>query len=338
MKPKLNLLVASLAAAAMLAAPFAEAGRLGGGKSKGMSRSTTARPAPSYNTPAPQAMPQRPIGQPARVAPAAKSGPGWGGVAAGAVAGAAAGYMVSEALKDDPKAAPTAQQPATSGAALPGPDTAQANQPAPIAPAQLTNPSSPAPSSFPWGMALLLGGLTVVGFMLFRRKAGAPAMAGGAPYTPAMAGNVGGADNRVFKIGGGLAPAAASASAVTGRLTDGTEVPAFLRQARASFMHLQTLNSPDSVEELRKYLTPDLYESVRLDVMTNKDVAEFPELDAEVIESTIESGQHIATVRFYGRVSESLNSPTQPFEELWHFIKPEHNNTAKWLVAGIQQV
>ncbi|WP_137937766.1 Tim44-like domain-containing protein [Chitinivorax sp. B] len=335
MKPKMNLLVMSLATAAVLAAPFAEAGRLGGGKSKGMSRSTTARPAPSTVVPQPQALPQRPIGQPLPAAQAAKSGPGWGGVAAGAVAGAAAGYVISEAMKDDQPA--NAAQQAAAPSALPGPNAAT-TQPVQL-PAQTKLPgeSTAAPTGFPWGMALLLGGLTVVGFMLFRRKAGSPAMAGAArqPFTPATAGGTGG--DKVFRIGGGVAPAASQA-AVSGRLSDGTEVPAFLRQARASFMHLQTLNSPESVEELRKYLTPDLYESIKLDVVTNKDVAEFPTLDAEVIESTTENGQHIATVRFHGRVSESLHSMPEPFEELWHFIKPVEGNTAKWLVAGIQQV
>jgi predicted lipid-binding transport protein (Tim44 family) len=37
-------------------------------------------------------------------------------------------------------------------------------------------------------------------------------------------------------------------------------------------------------------------------------------------------------------VSESLNAPVQPFEELWHFVKPASAGSLKWLVAGIQQL
>ncbi len=194
-------------------------------------------------------------------------------------------------------------------------------------------------SSFPWGLILLLGGLTVAGYLFFRRKAAVEAP------KPAYNGNIGGAlggtgnnaePGRVFNIGGGAAPAAAPL--VGERLPDGTESAAFLRQAKASFMHLQTMNSPDNVEELRKYLTPDMYESIKADVAANKETAEFPNLQAEVVETATEGQQYIATVRFHGMVSESVNAPEQPFEELWHFVKPTAPGSLKWLVAGIQQV
>ncbi len=317
-KPAVSL-IAMCVAVSMLAAPLAEAGRLGSGRSSGMSRSySRPAPAPSYSRPA------QPLPQPSyQAAPQPqRSGPGWGGVAAGAAAGAAAGYLLgSSGNHAAAPAAPAAMAPAAPAAGY-----------AAYAPQQQQ-------SSFPWGLILLLGGLTVAGYLFFRRKAAVEAP------KPAYNGNIGGAfggtgnnaePGRVFNIGGGAAPAAAPL--VGERLPDGTESAAFLRQAKASFMHLQTMNSPDNVEELRKYLTPDMYESIKADVAANKETAEFPNLQAEVVETATEGQQYIATVRFHGMVSESVNAPEQPFEELWHFVKPTAPGSLKWLVAGIQQI
>lgn len=331
-KPALSMIAMCAASAAMLASPLAEAGRLGSGRSSGMSRSySRPAPTPGYSRPQ-QAAPQPYAPQPYR-APAAqpqqRSGPGWGGVAAGAAAGAAAGYLLGQSGSSSPApaAAPAPAAPATaSDAALGG------------APAQ--------PSSFPWGMLFLLGGVGLAGFYFLRRKSATAAAPAAGNY--AGRGGVAGAGDggRVFRIGEGAVDAGSSApsgfaSAAPSRgerLPDGTDVPAFLRQAKASFMHLQTMNSPDNIDELRKYLTPELYESIKADVLANQDTAEFPSLQAEVVETGIEGGHYIATVRFSGMVSESVNAPEQPFEELWHFIKPTASGSPKWLVAGIQQI
>lgn len=333
-KPAASL-IAMCVAASMLAAPLAEAARFGSGKSSGMSRSYS-RPAPtqSYTRPAPAPNYSRPAQQqyPAQAAPQQRSGPGWGGVAAGAAAGAAAGYLLGQSGSNS-----SGQQAA-----------APANNPVAAASnndSALTGSPQQSQSSFPWGMVFLLGGLTLAGFMFFRRKAAASAP------KPAYNGNIGGAfgnnapaggDGRVFRIGEGAgvghAMSAGVAPAVGERLPDGTETAAFLRQAKASFMHLQTMNSPDNIDELRKYLTPDLFEAIRADVAANTETAEFPSLQAEVVETATEGNQHVATVRFYGMVSESVNAPEQPFEELWHFVKPTAPGSLKWLVAGIQQL
>lgn len=332
-KPAASL-IAMCVAASMLAAPLAEAARFGSGKSSGMSRSYS-RPAPmqSYSRPAPAPNYSRPAQPqyPTQAAPQQRTGPGWGGVAAGAAAGAAAGYLLGQAGSGS--SSQQAPAPAANQAAAGANDSALSG-----------SPQQPQ-SSFPWGMVFLLGGLTLAGFMLFRRKAAASAP------KPAYNGNIGGAfgnnapsggDGRVFRIGEGAgfgsAMPAGAAPTVGDRLPDGTETAAFLRQAKASFMHLQTMNSPDNVDELRKYLTPELFEAIRADVVANTDTAEFPSLQAEVVETATEGNQHIATVRFHGMVSESVNAPEQPFEELWHFVKPAAPGSLKWLVAGIQQL
>jgi predicted lipid-binding transport protein (Tim44 family) len=40
-------------------------------------------------------------------------------------------------------------------------------------------------------------------------------------------------------------------------------------------------------------------------------------------------------VRYHGTLREDGN-PAQPFEEMWHLVKPVDGSTG-WLLAGIQQ-
>lgn len=142
-------------------------------------------------------------------------------------------------------------------------------------------------------------------------------------------------------VGGGVATQApfGGASMSSGnQLPDGTEPAAFLRIARQRFNHIQSVNSASNIEEIRRYLTPELYNSMYSDIMANQDqdVAEFSNLNAMVAESTTENGQYVVSVRFTGTVSEDLNSLPQPFTEIWHFVKPV-GSQQDWVVAGIQQ-
>lgn len=111
-----------------------------------------------------------------------------------------------------------------------------------------------------------------------------------------------------------------------------------MRIARQRFNHIQSVNSASNIEEIRRYLTPDLYASMYSDIMANQDqdVAEFSNLNAMVADTSTENGQYIVSVRFTGTVSEDLNSQPQPFSEVWHFVKPA-GSTEEWKVAGIQQ-
>jgi predicted lipid-binding transport protein (Tim44 family) len=122
------------------------------------------------------------------------------------------------------------------------------------------------------------------------------------------------------------------------QLPDGTEPAAFLRVARQRFNHIQSVNSASNIEEIRRYLTPELYSSMYSDIMANQDqdVAEFSNLNAMVVDSATENGQYVVSVRFTGTVSEDLNSLPQPFTEIWHFVKPA-GSQQDWVVAGIQQ-
>lgn len=307
MTPRAKTIMLAFTLVSVLAAPLAEAARLGAGKSAGMRRSA---PTKSYQQPTPQ---PAPVPQAAPQAQPQK-GPGLGTAIAAGAAGAAAGYMLGSAMNNNH----------ASGNAV----------------------ETGAGSGMPWGTLALLGLLGIGGLMWFRRKTAASPMNAPMPASNGPLFNSNNQDAARFepipKIGSGLgqtgsyAAAPAMAAAVPGRLPDGTETPNFLRQAKATFLHLQSLNTPDSLEEVRKYMTPELFDGLRNDIAGNGDVADFPQLDCQLVEAVEEGGRYIATVRFSGTVSEAVNAPAMPFSEYWHYIK-DGSTSGKWLVAGIQQ-
>lgn len=326
-------LITGILTAVLLVAPFAaEAKRAGGGKSHGMQRS--AQPTQSYQQPRQAA--------PAQQAPAAgaatqqKSGPGVGGMVAAGVAGAAIGAVAANALADDQSVAASEAQAA---------------------------PAEEEKGGIPGWIWILLA--AAVAFFIFR-KMGAKKKVASNPFAPnSGAGNTapfgqaptaprGGDNSNIFgqNVGGqtpstnapfGSAPVntAPFGTAYTqsgSQLPDGTEPAAFLRVARQRFNHIQSMNTASNISEIQRYLTPDLYQSMRNDIMSNQDqdVAEFSNLNAMVADSSTDNGQYIVSVRFTGTVSEDLNSLPQPFAEIWHFTKPAGSNQ-DWVVAGIQQ-
>ena len=315
-------LMAALLMATLVAAPIAEAKRAGGGKSHGMSRSSST--SQSYQQPR-QATPT----QQQTTAPQ-KSGPGVGSMVAAGVAGAAVGAVAANALADDKNPTATEQQTA---------EQAQQEEKGGI------------PS---WLWVLLAA---AIAFFVFRKLGAKKKLAANNPYAPNNGGqnNFGrqtppqanahqtGHNTNIFgqSVAGGAATQApfGGASMSNGnQLPDGTEPAAFLRVARQRFNHIQSVNSASNVEEIRRYLTPELFNSMYQDIMANQDqdVAEFSNLNAMVADTATENGQYVVSVRFTGTVSEDLNSLPQPFTEIWHFVKPV-GSQQDWVVAGIQQ-
>lgn len=315
-------LMAALLMATLVAAPIAEAKRAGGGKSHGMSRSSST--SQSYQQPR-QATPTQ-----QQTTTPQKSGPGVGSMVAAGVAGAAVGAVAANALADDKNPTATEQQ------------AAEQDQ---------QEEKGGIPS---WLWVLLAA---AIAFFVFRKLGAKKKLAANNPYAPNNSGqnNFGrpsspqstarqsGDNTNIFgqSVAGGAAtqaPFGAASMNSGNQLPDGTEPAAFLRIARQRFNHIQSVNSASNVEEIRRYLTPELYNSMYSDIVANQDqdVAEFSNLNAMVVESTTENGQYVVSVRFTGTVSEDLNSLPQPFTEIWHFVKPA-GSQQDWVVAGIQQ-
>ena len=119
-------------------------------------------------------------------------------------------------------------------------------------------------------------------------------------------------------------------------LPDGTNIAAFISQSMNVFMQVQQLNTPDQLEVLKGYLTPNMYQSVCGDVGNNAEPAQFHQMQTDFDGCRKEGQYWVASVRFYGQVKEDGASPWSEFSEVWHFSKAD--NEYIWRVAGIQQV
>ena len=138
---------------------------------------------------------------------------------------------------------------------------------------------------------------------------------------------------------GATAAAAAPASFADARATlpAGFDAPGFERIAKMLFIRMQAANDAGQVEDLRKFTTPELFASLRLDLQDRGAQAQqtdVVQLDADLADYAEQQGQQIVTVRFHGLIREEAEGGAQPFKELWHFVKPATGGD--WAIAGIQ--
>ena len=280
-----------------LVAPFeAEARRMGGGGSSGMQRSMPAR-APSPAAPA----------QPAQAAPTTPAMTGAAPAAAapkrswlGPVAGIAAGLGIAALMSH-----------LGMGAALGNILT----------------------------MVLLAGlAFVVIRFLMNRfARNGAPAMAtpngmqfnGVAPAAPSWA---------------PPAPSAAVLPAVAGAgvaatLPSGFDAAGFERIAKMIFIRMQAANDSADLVDLRAFTTPEMFAAVKLDLQERGSAAQTTDvvrIDADVLDVVGEAERQIVSVRFHGLIREEKDGAANPFDEVWHLVRPL-DGSREWAIAGIQQ-
>ncbi|MBH1986873.1 MAG: Tim44 domain-containing protein [Burkholderiales bacterium] len=135
-------------------------------------------------------------------------------------------------------------------------------------------------------------------------------------------------------LGASVAPSGASAA---GAAPAGFDAEGFTRIAKMIFIRLQAANDAGNVDDLRKFTTPELFASLRLDLQERgaaSQQTDVMQLDAELVDTTQENGQWIASVRFHGLIREEAAQGAQPFDELWHLVKPLDDGR-EWAIAGI---
>jgi predicted lipid-binding transport protein (Tim44 family) len=279
----------------------AEAKRLGGGGSVGMSRSTApvqkAAPAPTPATPAQGAastVPAKPAAAPQAAAPQPSGMSRWLGPIAGLAAGIGLAALLSHFGLGEGVA------------------------------------------NFLMILLLVMAAVFVVR-MLFRKsqpqqhaRHAELAPAGGAPMrfeptsapvaTPAMGGAATGMESHAS-------------------IPAGFDSEGFLRQAKLNFIRLQAANDAGNLDDLKQFLAPQVFAEIQMQFEERgktKQATDVQQLEAELLEVTTENGQHIASVRFHGSIREDAG-PAQPFAEVWHLSKPEDGSRG-WQIAGIQQI
>ena len=191
-------------------------------------------------------------------------------------------------------------------------------------------------------MALLgVAVLFVVGWLMRKFKgqpqATGPQLAGaGAPYPSASAPADVPAMARTMERDAGASAAAVGGGNLS-HVPAGFDAAGFQRVVKMIFIRMQAANDAGNVDDLRKFTTPELFASLRLDLQERGSApnqTDVMQLDAELVDTAQENGQWVASVRFHGLIREEVNAGAQPFNELWHLVKPVQGD-ADWAIAGI---
>ncbi len=324
-----------VALVATTAPSISEAKRLGGSKSSGMQRDMPARTAPD----APPAKP---------ATPAPGTTPAQPGAAAPAAAGATAAAAGAKRSWMGPLAGLAAGLGLVALASAFGFGEELAN--------------------FMMMALLAVAAIALIAFLMrrFGRKA-EPAMAGAGaarsgaqvswptPATPEPAKAeqpaqfsaqpvAAGVTDPVPGLGG--APVAEPAPVVAERAVPKAFVPAafdsetFARTAKMIFIRLQAANDAADLDDLRRFTTPELFASLRLDIQDrgpSENHTDVQRVEAEVLDVTNEADRQIVSVRFHGDIVEERGGQPQAFNEVWHLVKP-HGDGGQWAIAGIEQL
>ena len=257
-----------------------------------------------------------------------------------------------------PRAAPDAPKPAAPAAQPAGPTAAAAAAPAAAAKRSWLGPIAGLAAGL--GIAalmshlglgeafgniltmLLLAGVAFFAIrFLLRRFGPKPAAAGpgnlqfagaGAPMQqPARF------EPQAFAAGSAAAPLAAPRSGAA--LPAGFDAEGFERIAKMIFIRLQAANDAGDLNDLRAFTTPEMFATVRLELQERGPTAQRTDVvrvDAEVLDVASEADRQIVSVRFHGLIREELDGVAQPFDEIWHLVKPT-DGSREWAIAGIQQ-
>jgi len=136
-----------------------------------------------------------------------------------------------------------------------------------------------------------------------------------------------------------MAAIAATAAAPVA-LPGGMASADFERLAKMVFIRLQAANDAANLDDLRKFTTPELFASLRLDLQERgaaKQQTDVVQIDAQVVDVARENQQDIVTVRFHGLIREAADAGAEPFNELWHLVRPA-DGQGDWAIAGITPV
>ncbi len=119
------------------------------------------------------------------------------------------------------------------------------------------------------------------------------------------------------------------------------KVEPFIRNAKASFIRLQTAHDRGDINEIRDYTTPEMLTEISAQINERGDAQQKTEvmfIDATLLDVETTNDMAIASVHFTGQLRDLPDGEPEAFDEIWHVQKDLKDPDATWLLAGIQQV
>jgi predicted lipid-binding transport protein (Tim44 family) len=117
----------------------------------------------------------------------------------------------------------------------------------------------------------------------------------------------------------------------------GFDVAGFEGIAKQIFMRMQAANDAANMNDLRAFTTPEMLDVARRDMQARGGIPQHTELQslqAKLLDFVEESQQQVVSVRFFGMIKEAPHNGAEPFDEVWHMVKPL-SGKREWAIAGI---
>lgn len=191
-------------------------------------------------------------------------------------------------------------------------------------------------------LALALAAVFVVRWLMSKRQATDTQLNPGMQYAgvgrPAPAQSPG-----VTPLGAstlGVVPQTSAGGVATAHVPADFDVDGFLRQAKLNFVRLQAANDRGDMDDIRQFTAPEMFAEIQLAYQERGRVAQQTdviELNADLLDLSVEPTRQLASVRFSGQLREQANAPVERFNEVWHLSKPADGSRG-WAVVGIQQI
>ena len=134
-----------------------------------------------------------------------------------------------------------------------------------------------------------------------------------------------------------------NSSSNAGGSSDTSEFPAgfvpesFLRDAKVTFIRLQTAYDQKNLQDLTTFTAPEVFGEIKMQLDERGDEpnkTEVINLNAELLDVSKQFDSTIASVRFTGSIKEN-DAPVTQLDEIWHFR--QFGTSKDWVVGGIQQ-
>ena len=122
-------------------------------------------------------------------------------------------------------------------------------------------------------------------------------------------------------------------------LPAGFDASAFERIAKMIFVRMQAANDAGDLNDLRAFTTPEMFASIRVELQERgaaTQSTDVEKVDAEIIDFVNGDERQIVSVRFHGLIKEEKDQAANPFDEIWHLVRPI-DGSREWAIAGIQQ-
>jgi predicted lipid-binding transport protein (Tim44 family) len=137
----------------------------------------------------------------------------------------------------------------------------------------------------------------------------------------------------------GSALGSSAAPATGSRIPADFDVAGFSRNAKVNFIRLQASGDAGNLSDIREFTTPEMFAELKMELAERGGAVHHTDvvsIEADVIDVEETDARYVVSVRFTGEIREEAGAAAEPFNEVWHLVKPRQG-AGGWLLAGIQQ-